>query len=73
MSYCEELKARYDDDRVLTIEGSQNHEVSLKLANQEPIFLDGLDLLRIVSSVVLDGLYGPSATAPGYDGLDGAR
>jgi hypothetical protein len=67
VSYSEQLKARYDDDRVLTIEGSQNHEVSLRLANQEPIFLDGLDLLRIVSSVVLDGLYGPSPTAGGPD------
>lgn len=67
MSDSEKLQARYDDDRILTIEGSQNHEVSLKLANQEPIFLDGLDLLRIVSSVVLDGLYGPSSTAGGSD------
>lgn len=67
MSYSEKLQARYDDDRMLIIEGSQNHEVSLKLANQEPIFLDGLDLLRVVSSVVLDGLYGPSSTAGGPD------
>lgn len=62
MSHCEKLTGRYDDDRTITIEGTFNHEVSVKVGNQEPLWLDGLDLLRVVSLVVLEGLYGPSAT-----------
>ena len=42
-----------------------NHEVTVILGNQEPMFLDGLDLLRIVSYVVLNLLYGPSPTEGG--------
>jgi len=63
MSVSEKLPGRYDDPRSVTIEASMNHEVAVKVGNQEPVFLDGLDLLRAVSVVVLDGLYGPSDTA----------
>lgn len=56
------LQARYDDDRLLHVEPSNNHEVIVKIGNQEPVFVDGLDLLRVVSRIVLDALYGPSPT-----------
>lgn len=69
--FGEQLKGRYDDDdRSITIEGGVNHEVTLRIENQEPMFLDGLDLLRLVSYVVLDLLYGPSSTAV-EDALNG--
>lgn len=60
------LCGRYDDDRCLTVEGLVNHEVAILIGNQEPLFLDGLDLLRVVSEVVLGELYGPSPTAGGH-------
>jgi hypothetical protein len=56
------LQARYDDERLLHVEPSHNHEVSIKIGDQEAVFVDGLDLLRVVSKVVLEGLYGPSPT-----------
>lgn len=65
MSHSETLTGRYDDVRTITIEGSFNHEVSVNVGNQEPVWLDGLDLLRAVSVVVLEGLYGPSPTEGG--------
>lgn len=56
------LQARYDDDRLLHIEPSHNHEVLVKIGDTGEVFVDGLDLLRVVSRIVLDGLYGPSPT-----------
>lgn len=57
-----ELRARYDDGRLIRIEPCINHEVAVTIGYQSPVFMDGLDLLRAVSSVVLDELYGPSPT-----------
>ena len=57
------LKGRYDDDRRITVAPCINHEVSIRIGNQDPLFLDGLDFLRIVAEVVLNDLYEPSPTA----------
>lgn len=56
------LRGRYGDDRLVTVEPSYNHEVLLKVGNQEPVWLDGIDPLRQVSHVVLDVVYGPLPT-----------
>lgn len=56
------LHGRYDDDRTITITPSINDEVVVQIGNQEPVFLDALDLLRIVSDVVLNMVYDPSPT-----------
>jgi hypothetical protein len=57
------LTGRYDDDRAFTVEGCVNYEVAVTLGGSEPLFVDALDLLRVVSHVVLDLVYGPSPTA----------
>jgi hypothetical protein len=54
------LTGRYDDARALTIEASTNHEVAVTIGHSDPMFLDALDLLRVVSHVALDLVYGPS-------------
>jgi len=58
----ERVAARYDDPRSLVIEPSQNYEVSVRVDGAEPLFFDALDLLRAVSTVALDLVYGPSPT-----------
>ncbi len=56
------LRARYDDDRPILIVPSHNHEISLQIGDQGPVFVDALDLLRVVSHVALGLVYGPSPT-----------
>lgn len=56
------LRGRYDDDRSISIEPSVNNEVGVWVGNQEPVWLDALDLLRLVSDIVLNMVYGPSPT-----------
>lgn len=58
------LQARYDGDnpRLLFVEPSINHEVTVTIDGAEPVFVDGLDLLRLVSQVVLGAVYDPSQT-----------
>lgn len=50
----EQIPGRYDDDRWIVIKSSVNSEVSIKIGNQTPIFVDALDFLRMVAHVVLD-------------------
>jgi len=47
------LPGRYDDDRSLTVTPGFNHEITVKIGDQEPIYLDALDLLRAVSEAAL--------------------
>ena len=56
------LRARYDDDRPILIVPSHNYEITLQIGDQPPVFVDALDLLRVVSHVALDLVYGPSPT-----------
>lgn len=61
------LQCRYDDDRLITIElitiePSHNYEVGVRIGEQEIIWVDALDLLRVVSHTVLEIVYGPSPT-----------
>lgn len=56
------LQGRYDDDRKVTFEPSFNHEVGIRVGGQELIWVDALDLLRVVSHAVLGITYGPSPT-----------
>lgn len=60
----EVLVARYEDDEVRTvsIEPCVNHEIVLTIDGAPPVFLDALDLLRAVSEVALNAVYGPSPT-----------
>lgn len=61
----ETLRARYDDDRRITITQECNHEIAVRIGNQEPAYFDALDLLRAVSRVALDQVWGPSPTEGG--------
>ena len=56
------LRARYDDDRPILIVPSHNYEITLQIGDQPPVFVDALDLLRVVSHVALDLVYGLSPT-----------
>ena len=56
------VAARYDDPRSLVVEPCANYEVSVRVDGAEPLFFDALDLLRAVSTVALDLVYGPSPT-----------
>lgn len=56
------LQARYDDGRVVTFEPCANHEIAVRIDDGEPLFFDALDLLRAVSTVTLDHVYGASPT-----------
>ncbi len=56
------VKARYDDSRLVTVGACVNHEIVLTVGQQDPVFVDALDLLRVVSHVALDLVYGPSPT-----------
>lgn len=67
------LPGRYDDGRKFKVEPSHNYEVAVRIGNQGPIWLDGVDLLRLVSHVVLDMLYGPSPTEDDRRGAELAR
>lgn len=51
------LKGRYDDDRSIIVMSAANYEVTVQIGNQEPVFLDAIDFLRLVSHVVLDLVY----------------
>jgi hypothetical protein len=46
------LQGRYDDDRSLRVEPGINHEVAVRLDNQEPLYLDALDLAFLVNDAV---------------------
>lgn len=58
------LPSRYDDDpedrRHVTFQPCVNNEIALRVTGREPLFFDAIDLLRIVSAAVLDGVYGYS-------------
>jgi len=56
------LRARYDDDRPILIAPSHNREITLQIGDQDQVFVDALDLLRVVSHVALELVYGPSPT-----------
>lgn len=56
------LQGRYDDDRKITFEPSFNHEIGIRVGNQVPVWVDALDLLRVVSHAALNITYGPSPT-----------
>lgn len=42
-----------------------NHEIAVTIGDGEPEFVDALDLLRVVSHVALELVYGPSPTEGG--------
>jgi hypothetical protein len=56
------LKGRYDDARYIYVMSAAGNEVSIRIGNQTPVFVDAVDFLRLVSHVVLDIVYGPSPT-----------
>ena len=60
------LQGRYEDDgenpRLLHIEPGINHEATVTIDGADPVWVDGLDLLRLVSQVVLGAVYDPSQT-----------
>jgi len=64
------LRARYDDDRPILIVPCHNHEISLQIGGQDQVFVDALDLLRVVSHVALNLVYGPSPTELERGNLD---
>lgn len=56
------VQGRYDDERLVTFGAAANHEVVITVGDQDVVFVDSLDLLRVVSHVVLDLVHGPSPT-----------
>ncbi len=56
------VQGRYDDPRLVTVGACVNHEIALTVGGQDSVFVDALDLLRVVSHVALDLVYGPSPT-----------
>lgn len=62
------LRCRYEDSepgRLITFGSSFNHEMTIQIGDGEPVFVDGLDLMRVVSHVVLNLVYEPSPTESG--------
>lgn len=67
-----QLEERCLDDepapRIISFEGSLNREIAVTVTGQEPLYVDALDLLRVVSHTVLELVYPRSATAgPMYE------
>lgn len=56
------VQARYDDPRLVTVGSGINYEIVLTVGQSESVFVDALDLLRVVSHVALDLVYRPSPT-----------
>lgn len=56
------VQGRYDDPRLVTVGSGVNHEIVLTIGQHEPVYVDALDLLRVVSHVALNLVYGPSPT-----------